>query len=197
MELTAIIYLDHRNLFERYFMKKTLLIVLILGLLLSLPSCKKQETAPEFNPVVQTPVSAETGFCLTVSESYSLNMLRASLPENSPFTVEGLDFSADSTLKISGKVNLRALGKANNLPFHSLYPTSIDFSTAGSFVYQKESGVSITPLSLEILGFEISLDTLPETLYQPYQQKINSYLEALPMTLADLYLTDDAIVITG
>ena len=178
-------------------MKKTRLFLLLFCLLLPISACKKQETPPEFNPSVQNQVTAETGFCLTVSESYSLNMLRASLPKNSPFQVEGLDFSADSTLKISGKVNLRALGEANNLPFHALYPTSIDFSTAGSFVYQKESGVSITPLSLEILGFEISLDTLPETLYQPYQQKINSYLDSLPMTLTDLYLSDNAIVITG
>ena len=178
-------------------MKKLLPLAFFLLSLLPLTACQKKEPIPALDPVQQSPVSVEPGLNLILNETYALNLLRASLPSGSPFRVEGLDFSSDSTMNISGQVDLHALGEANGMPFYTMYPTAVAFSTTGQFLYTKESGVSLTPLSLEILDFEIPLDSLPESLYIPYQNKLNRYLSELPMTLSEIYLTDDAIVLIG
>ena len=178
-------------------MKKLLSLAFLLLSLLPLTACQKQEPVCNSDSIPPNPASADAGLSLIVNEDYALNLLRASLPAGTPFTVEGLDFSADSTMNISGQVDLRALGESNCMPFYTLYPTAVAFSTTGQFSYTKESGVSLTPLSLEIMDFEIPLDSLPESLYIPYQTKLNRYLAELPMTLSELYLTDDAIVILG
>ena len=98
-------------------MTRKTLFCLFLALLMLLSACGKKEEAPSSEDIPESPSAsasetepaseASTGFFLSLSEEYALGMLTKSLPENTPYTIDTLDFSAPNITTVTGDVNLR------------------------------------------------------------------------------------------
>ncbi len=190
-------------------MTRKTLFCLLLALLMLLSACGKKEEAPSSEGIPESqsaaasetePASeASTGFFLSLSEEYALGMLTKSLPENTPYTIDTLDFSAPNITTVTGDVNLRLL--AEQYEFLSVVsaflPTGISFSSSCSFEYSEEAGFTITPVGLEVTGFTIPTDILPASLYNYYAGALNDYIKSLPVPITSVTMTDDAINIAG
>ena len=190
-------------------MTKKSILCLLLAALMLLASCGKKpdeassEPLPEGQPSVSSETApqseASTGFSLSLSEEYALGMLKKSLPENTPYTIEALDFTAPNLTTVSGEVNLQILAEQYKYLalVSSFLPTGISFSSSSSYTYSEEEGFAITPVSLEVTGFTIPTEVLPESLYNYYAQALNDYVASLPVPITAVTMSDDAIVIAG
>lgn len=189
-------------------MTKKTVFCLILALLLLLSACgKKSENDPASETASENETASAsepgTGFYLSINEAYALGMLQNSLPENTPYTIETLDFTAPDTTTISGEVNLRLLAEQYkeqyNIPFAytSFLPTGLPFSSSCRIQYSEEEGFTITPIGLEVTGYTIPTAILPVSLYNYYNGALNEYIRSLPVPITSVTMTDDAINITG